>query len=406
MMPKFSSKEIHFLKSEDPLTPPSSFLSDLAFTPTPQMENLSRRLISDRNREANFVCAVFRLPELEDKAEQEKASRLLEAGFDSVLTHERGIWEGLDHRTFALVYWDFKQKQKAQRILASLKEKIATALKIDILTGLAWFPHKEFSDMETIANALKALDHAGFFKGDHQQEFDAVSLNICGDRRYQLGECEQAIAEYEKGLAMAPKNINLLNSLGVCYGIQGEVDKAAETFEQALALNPGEIMVIYNMGLIHQIHGNPDKAVLFLKKAHGIDPEIFEVELLLGHLLHKEGKAEQALGHIEAALNLNADSGAALTLKGEILLDRDLPAQAGPLFGEAVKRSPSNARAISGYAVAMALQNKNMTIALSFARESVALDPGNPTFRERLDTIEELCRSKEEAPGQNQAKSA
>ena len=95
--------------------------------------------------------------------------------------------------------------------------------------------------------------------------------------------------------------------------------------------------------------------------------------------------------HVETAIRVNTESSMALTVKGDILLSQDDLAGAGKAFGEAVKRSPGNARAISGYAIAMAKQNKNLNIALSFARESVALDSKSTLYRERLETIQAIC---------------
>ncbi len=66
--------------------------------------------------------------------------------------------------------------------------------------------------------ALKALDHAAFFGPGHAVEFDGLTLNICGDRLFQLKNIDAAITEYEKGLSIAPADMNLLNSLGVASG--------------------------------------------------------------------------------------------------------------------------------------------------------------------------------------------
>ncbi|MCG8532304.1 MAG: tetratricopeptide repeat protein, partial [Desulfovibrionales bacterium] len=166
-------------------------------------------------------------------------------------------------------------------------------------------------------------------------------------------------------------------------------------FEKTLALNPSEIMVIYNMGLIHQINHQPEKAILFLRKAHGIDPQIFEVELLLGHLLFKNKNHQDALPHLEKAAQLKPESSLALTIKADILLEQEELQRAGQIYGRAIKNRPGNARAISGYALSMALQGKNMGIALSFARESTLLDPESKLFRTRLNTIKALAEQKE-----------
>jgi tetratricopeptide (TPR) repeat protein len=303
--------------------------------------------------------------------------------------NRRGIWEALDDRTFVLVFWDYKTRKKAMDLLGSLKTTITQALKTDLLAGLAWFPFQDGSRSEVFANALKALDHAAFFGFGHTQQFDGISLNISGDRLYQLGQHDAAIREYEKGLVLAPKDINLMNSLGVCYGVTGDLEKAKAWFESALDINPKEIMVLYNLGLTCQVQEDTDKAVLFLRKAHGIDSRIFEVELLLGHLLFQAKKPDAALPHLETAIQVNSRSSMAFRIMGEIYLARQEPDQAETAFNTAVKLNPLDPAALSGYAVAMTMKNRNLKIALTFAEKSVALAPGNTEFQERLALVKQ-----------------
>ncbi len=397
MTHKFTSKEIHFLKAESdghPIQPPLTFFSDRLHGQTLQVETLNTRLASADIPGDAFICAVVQIAETTSKKTKEKAKDIFEACFHSVLDKERGIWESLDDTSFALVFWDYVKEKNGSRLLCLLKEKISTALKTDILMGVATFPFHTFERGDIPGNALKAIDHAAFFGTNHMIYFDAVSLNISGDRLYQLNHYNRAIREYKRGLEIAPKNINLINSLGVCYGVIGEIDRAKKEFEKAIAINPREVMVIYNIGLIHRINEDEDKAILYLKKAHGIDQNIFEIELLLGHLLFKQERWNMALPHLEAAVRLNQDSSMAFRMKGEILLDKldkKDPQKAGAEFNRAVKLNPSDAVSLSGYAQAMALQKKNLKIALSFANRSVALEPNSLLFKNRLKQIQEIC---------------
>lgn len=392
MIPKFASKEFHFLKpgSEDhPVRPPAIYFSDLLHTRPVAFETFEQRLAAAEIPETGFMCAVLQVTGAASEEVMERARDIFEACFHSVLDKKRGIWECLDNGAFILVFWDFDNDKKARQLLASLKDKISKALNSDLLVGVAMMPFHDFSRSQTFGNALKALDHAAFFGPGTEQEFNAISLNISGDRLYQLGRYDDAILEYEKGLCLEPKNINLINSLGVCFGVTEDLEKARDQFEQALAVNPKEIMVVYNLGLIHQIRGDMDKAILHLRKAHGIDDAVFEVELLLGHLLFKHQKSDQALPHLEAASRLNPESGLAFRIQGETLLGKKEIEKAGIAFNSAVKLNPSDAVALSGYAAAMAARNRNLSIALTFAKKSVSLEPDNPLFRERLEAIRE-----------------
>jgi tetratricopeptide (TPR) repeat protein len=393
MTPRFTSREFHFLKPESetspPIQAPDTYFSDLVHQNTAAFTGFEQRLVSADIPHDRFVCAVIQVAETASENTRDKARDIFESWLRSMSDNRRGIWEALDDRTFVLVFWDYKTQKKAMNLLESLKATITQALKTDLLAGVAWFPFQDCSRSEVFANALKAIDHAAFFGFGHTQHFDGISLNISGDRLYQLAQYDAAIQEYEKGLILAPKDINLMNSLGVCHGVTGDVEKAKARFEAALEINPKEIMVLYNLGLTCQVLEDTDKAVFFLRKAHGIDSRIFEVELLLGHLLFQAKKPDKALPHLETAARENPKSSLAFRIMGEIFLEQEAPEQAETAFNSAVKLNPLDPAALSGYALAMTMKRRNLKIALTFAEKSTALAPENKVFQERLKRVQQ-----------------
>jgi tetratricopeptide (TPR) repeat protein len=393
MTPRFASREFHFLKPDSETTPPIQapdfYFSDLVHRKTPAFTSFEQRLLSVDIPKKKFVCAVIQMAETASEDIREKARGIFESWFSSMSDNQRGIWETLDNRAFVLVFWDYDNQKKAVSLLESLKTNITQALKTDLLAGVAWFPFRKYSRSEVFANALKAIDHAAFFGFGHTQHFDGISLNISGDRLYQLEQYDAAIQEYEKGLVLAPKDINLMNSLGVCYGVTGDLEKARTCFETALKINPKEIMVLYNLGLTCQVQEDADKGIFFLRKAHGIDGRIFEVELLLGHLLFQTQKFDAAMPHLETASQVNPKSSMAFRIMGEIFLIQQAPDQAETAFNTAVKLNPLDPAALSGYSLAMTMKNRNLKIALTFAEKSVALAPENKVFQERLARVQQ-----------------
>jgi tetratricopeptide (TPR) repeat protein len=392
MTTKFSSKEIHFLKTdsdESNIKAPESYFSDMIQEETLQLKAFEKRLVETSIPGEKFLCAAIHISSAMSEVILEKAKDTFEATFNSLLDNKRGIWESLDETSFILAFWDYDNEKKASQLILSIKKRISEALKAKILIGVATFPFHDFSKAQTIGNALKAIDHAAFFGPDTLIEFDATSINICGDRLYQLNKAKPAIEEYKKGLDIAPTDINLMNSLAVCYGVMGELEDAKLQFEKAMKINPSEIMVIYNLGLLHKIDDNIDKAIIYLRKAHGADDSIFEVELLLGHLLFKNGRSDQALPHLERAARIKPESSIAFRMQGEIYLENERPEKAASAFNKAIKINPSDATSLSGYAKSLELQEKNLTIALTFAKQSIALDPSNKTFKARLRIIQE-----------------
>ena len=391
---KFSSKEIHFLKTDSDnfkIRPPKTYFSDLLLEKTNELEVFEKRLSETKIPGKNFLIAVIQISSSPDRP-FEKAKDSFETAFKTFVDPKNGIWENLTKDLFVLAFWNYKNEKKASQLIVSLKNQISKTLKADILVGVATFPFHKFSKPQTIANAVKAADHAAFFGTNSLVSFDATSLNISGDRLYQLDKCKTAMEEYQKGLEIEPDNINLINSLGVCFGVMGKLDMAKLEFEKAMKINPDELIVIYNIGLLYQIEGDLDNAILYLQKAHGSELSIFEVELLLGHLLIKKKHHDQAIPHLEKASRINPRSGLTFRMKGEIYLEQNLPEKAGREFNTAIKLNPSDAASLSGYAKALELQGRNLSIALTLAQKSVAIEPDNKQFKKRLKTIQKKIK--------------
>ncbi len=387
---KFSSKEIHFLKTDSDdfkIKPPKTYFGDLLLVKTNKLDIFEKRLAETKIPGKKFLIALIQISSSTDSI-LEKTQDPFETAFNTFLDHKNGIWENLSKDLFALAFWGYENEKKASQLIVSLKNQLSKRLKANILVGVATFPFHGFSKTQTIDNAFKAADHAAFFGPDSLVHFDATSLNISGDRLYQLDKCKMAMVDYQKGLEIEPDNINLINSLGVCFGVMGKLDMAKLEFEKAMKINPDELIVIYNIGLLYQIEGDIDKAILYLQKAHGSDLSIFEVELLLGHLLIKKKNNDQAIPHLEKASRINPKSGLTFRMKGEIYLAQNLTEKAGREFNTAIKLNPSDAASLSGYAKALELQGKNLTIALTLAQKSIAIEPDNNQFKKRLKTIQ------------------
>ncbi len=385
---KFTSKEVDFLKknSKDEsleICPPDIYLSDTLQKETKEIHSFKERLEAVQLVEDKFLCVVFKVSSGKTKNTEE----LFEKTFHTILQPDKGIWEKIDKNIYTLTLWDYDKKSKAETILQLLIQKMSKASDIEICAGASWFPFLEYSRYDTFDNAVKALDHAAFFGKDSFKFFDAVSIHIYGDRLYQLGQIENASIEYQKGLELDKKNIMLINSLGVCYGLIDMLDKAKDEFKKVLAINSSEIISIYNLGLVYDLIGESDKAIQYLKKANSIDSSIFEIELLLGNLFYKADETDKALYHLQKALKLKKESWSALRITGEIFLKQNKLNKAVLNFSNAVKINPTDAVSLSGIAKVYEIQNKNIDIAILFAEKSIKFDPGNPLFKTRLKEI-------------------
>ncbi len=253
--------------------------------------------------------------------------------------------------------------------------------------GCALFPQLDYEKADTLENARKALDHAAFFGPGAYVEFDAVSLNISGDQFYQKGDINQAMAEFKRALELDPENVNVHNSLGVCYGVLGAYEKAAKIFQQAAHLAPGELMPAYNTGLADLMIGDKESALKSFLLAVEKDPRAFEPAFQAGHVLLESAKPKKARPYLEKAIQLNPDSAVAHRHLGQCYLDLKRNADAIGAFKKAVQLFPNDAPALSALGYLYDLKGENPEITTVFGQQSVEIAPENGLFRYRLGQL-------------------
>ena len=305
---------------------------------------------------------------------------------EAVCKNDVGTWGLLDADIFGCFFND-QNGSSSHMISEKLKELLAEKLKETISIGIAVFPSLSYQKSHILENALKALDHAAFLGPDSTVAFDAVSLNISGDQLYQQGHLDEAIEEFKSALLMDSSNINVLNSLGVCYGIMGAHQKALEIFEKVLSVNPDEIMALYNTGHVHMLLGNMDKALGYSLKALDLGEDVFEVVFQAGRIYMETGHPEKGKTFLEKALDLNPDSAAPHRFFGDYYVEKDSPKKAIEAYKTAIIKNPNDASALSSLGVLFDQKGENLEIATMFCRQSVDIEPDNGLFRNRLGVL-------------------
>ncbi len=253
--------------------------------------------------------------------------------------------------------------------------------------GIAVYPTIDFARTQIVGNAEKALDHAGFFGSGTITGFDAVSLNISGDRRYQAGDIAGAMAEYKQGLLIDPADVNLHNSLGVCHGVLKDFDNALSAFDNAIRLSPQEVMAIYNKGYILLLKGDREKALEYFLMANAREPNVFEVVFHLGQTYMVLGATDKARPYLEAATLANNRSGPAFKSLGACLDKLGLAKEAIQAYKNAVKINPGDAESLSLLGRLYAERGESLDVASVLCAQSVRLSPNNGLFRHRLGHV-------------------
>ncbi|MBN1931838.1 MAG: tetratricopeptide repeat protein [Desulfobacterales bacterium] len=304
---------------------------------------------------------------------------------DMICKNENGIRGQLDGHTFGC-FFPGKNQSACLQIGKNIQAKLATVRKETLTIGIAAFPTLDYQKNQIFENAYKALNHAAFFGPGSIVAFDAVSLNISGDQFYENGNIKGAIEEFKAGLQIDPLNVNIHNSLGVCYGVLGIFEKALIEFETAFQLDPNEIMVIYNLGLVNMLMKNKDKALKYFLEAESKDGACFEAAFQTGGLYLEMKKPEKAKEFFERAVKLKPSAAASRYL-GQCYAAIGLTDEAVSAYKKAIKQNPNDADSLSALGYLFSIQGENLEIAELFCRQSLEYEPDNGLFRYRLGRI-------------------
>jgi tetratricopeptide (TPR) repeat protein len=275
----------------------------------------------------------------------------------------------------------------AEKLAREMQDKLARSVGQTVSIGIAIYPFWPFERTTLLANAQKALDHAAFLGPGTITPFDAVSLNISADKLYQYGDIDGAIEEFKKALAIDPENVNVHNSLGVCYGARGELQLAIEAFESVIELNPKDVMATYNLGLAHLGHGNQEKALSLFLEAHGLDGDNPEISYQIGTSYQERDDNDAALGYLEKAAQNTSKGAHVFRALADCYLSKEMPHEAAKAYEKAIRANPTDAKSLSALGHLYGVLGENMDIAIVLARESTTLEPNNGLFHHRLGKL-------------------
>ncbi len=357
---------------------------------------------------ARFAAVGLRLdprPEGQEAAADPEALLETARGLHRLCAKAAGFW-GVEDQGLLAGFLPQAAAEEALAAARSLQEKFRNRTGRTLTAGLALHPTLDYAVHEALENARKAVDHAVFLGPEARVVFDAVSLNISGDRFFEHGDTEAALQEFRRALALDPENINVHNSLGVCHAVRGEYEQALNAFEAAARLDAGDYMAAYNIGLVHRLLDHRETALEYLQRAVALRADVFEILFQTGKLELELGRPRSARERLERAARLRSKSGGVYRYLGDCYDALGLTEKALRAYKKALQFNPQDPAALSALGWLFDDKGENPEIALVFCRESVALAPENALFRHRLGRLllknnrpEEALREFEAAAG-------
>ena len=306
--------------------------------------------------------------------------------FDGMSKTRSMTWGRLSQDRFACLCLDMDEEQTVE-LAKELQRRFILSGEDTVSVGLAVYPFWPFEKTSILANAQKALDHAAFFGPNTVTPFDAVSMNISADKLYQYGDVDGAVEEFKKALMVDAENVNVHNSLGVCYGVQGKYDLAIDAFETVIGINPQDIMATYNLGLAYLKKGNREKALELFLKAFELDGDHPDIACHIGLCYQEMEQTDKALEYLEQAAQKAPKSGPVFRALGDCYTSKERHREATKAYERAIRANPKDAKSLSALGQLYASMGENLEIAIVLARESTTIDPDNGLYHLHLGKL-------------------
>nr|MDA3832385.1 tetratricopeptide repeat protein [Spirochaetales bacterium] len=356
----------------------------------------NRSLINHATKALDFSLQFGAMVVQIDKpADKDKPSDISQASnilldvaktIDLICKSNNGIWGQTGNSIFGCFFPE-ADESLCQEIAEKVNRNVADIQNRTVTIGIALYPTINFDKSKILDNAHKALHHAAFFGPGSSVFFDTTSLNISGDRLYHENDINGAIEEFKTALMLDPLNVNVHNSLGVCYGVLGAFENALEHFEQVIQIDPKEIMALYNAGIVNTLINNKDNALKLLLKAERVGEDIFEVALEAGKLYLEKEELSKARPLLEKAVKLMPESGTAFRSLGECYEAVQTRDKAVYAYKKAIRLNPNDAYSLSALGHLFDLQGENPEITTIFCQQSIDIAPENGLFRNRLGRL-------------------
>jgi tetratricopeptide (TPR) repeat protein/WD40 repeat protein len=217
-------------------------------------------------------------------------------------------------------------------------------------------------------------------------------LNAMGFALFQQGKSEEAVVALEKALAVDPKHWKAHNNMALASIDIGELELAEAHYRESLAIEPQA--AIYNdLGFVLERQGLPEDAAKAYRKALELDPESASAHYNLGAFLARSGEYEEAEGHFRAALTKNPNT-QTYTGLGIVQLQQGRADEAIGSLRAAIDADPKNAAAYDALGTILVQQGK-LADAESTYRQLVRHQPSAAAHRELAHVLQRLGRTDE-----------
>jgi tetratricopeptide (TPR) repeat protein len=178
--------------------------------------------------------------------------------------------------------------------------------------------------------------------------WNAEAKNNMGQIEFSQGHYERARELYLQSLAINPGNPMCHNSMGTLFIRMGEKEKARGEFQKAVDLDPYFTTARNNLGLTYQLEGRYDLCYRCYKMSVEMDPSDVDSQFKLAGVLCIMGRLDESADICRLLLGKGFASPPLYTQLGVVLICQGQPEAAAGMFRKALNMDGSYRPALNG----------------------------------------------------------
>jgi tetratricopeptide (TPR) repeat protein len=250
---------------------------------------------------------------------------------------------------------------------------------VDLLNALGWALFQQGKASEAVAVYEQALEvDPTFIKARNNAALATV----------ELGQLDRAVYHYRKSLETDPK-AEIYSDLGFVLYRQGKRQEAVESYESAIELDPDCASAHFNLAVALVAQNDLDGAALHYREASRVKPNA-QAYNGLGFVLSKQGRTQEAIEQLRAAIDADPDYTAAYNNLAAILVEEGRLQEAAANYRTSLAQRPSAAIYNDLGVVLMRLGQTDD--AVEAFRNAVGMDRGYVEARKNLAAARSLRR--------------
>ena len=199
--------------------------------------------------------------------------------------------------------------------------------------------HLAFLERETgdLAGAVATLKKALAGKPD-----DVEIATLLGAYLNEIGRSKEAASLLQVFAERPNPEIDVLLAQGAALAQSGRAEQAIATFERALAVDPTNAAAKANLGTAYLVLRDYPKAEAALREALSLDADVSRAHNALGVIAVETGRADEAIEHWKRAVELNPREWDTVFNLAKLLRQRGRMAEAAPYVEQFVRGAPAS----------------------------------------------------------------